>query len=197
MKILDFSKSLLYSGSRNFTNFWNSRISKCTGPIYSSRSLHFCCLFYDIFSPNPSNPTKRTHENRDFRFWRPGIIENHENPLKIMKSHWKIWKKLISRKHRWLQEAVTLRIFGVRELQNILGTSTRRDLFISGVYFLMFSLWTLRNRPNVHTKTGIFVLAGRHWKSWQTIENHQNPKNPVFVCTFGRFRMDQSEKFKQ
>ena len=52
-------------------------------------------------------------------------------------------KIMIFWKRHWFQEAVASRILGVREFQDILGTSTHRGLFISGINFLIFSLWTL------------------------------------------------------
>ena len=72
VEILDFSKTSLTSRDCNFTKIWSLRISKYTRHIYSSRSLHFWCLIHATPSSIPSKPTKRTHENRNFRFWRCG-----------------------------------------------------------------------------------------------------------------------------
>ena len=72
VEILDFSKTSLTSRDCNFTKIWSLRISKYTRHIYSSRSLHFWCLIHATPSSIPSKPTIRTHENRNFRFWRCG-----------------------------------------------------------------------------------------------------------------------------
>ena len=50
--------------------------TKHTGTIYSSRSLHFWCLFYATATPNPSKPAKRTDK-------KIGIFQNFDkNHLK-------------------------------------------------------------------------------------------------------------------
>ena len=79
------------------------------------------------------------------------------------------------RKHHRLQEAVALRIFGIRQFQNLLGTSAHRDLFISGVYFLLFHFEPLKldqtypQNPEFPALTRfgseILEIMKIHWKS--------------------------------
>ena len=144
-----YKKTPSSSGGRNFTNFWSSRILKYIGHVYSSRALHFWHWFLGPPTLNPSNPTKRNHKNRNFRFW---LVLGRKS-LKILENHEisRFSKNTID-----FKEAATFRIFGAREFQNMLGTSTRRELFISGIAFFAFSPCTLQTRPNVTIKTDIF-----------------------------------------
>ena len=51
----------------------------------------------------------------------------------------------------WIEQAITFLIIGARELQDILGLSTRRDLFISGVYFLRKGTLPTLQQTNSYT----------------------------------------------
>ena len=82
----------------------------------------------------------------------------------------------------------------------MLGTSTHRELFISGINFFLFSLWTLQTRANISLKIGIFGFGFSMDFQWfQEIMNFlwlANPKIPIFKGMFARVWRVQSEKRK-
>ena len=123
------------SGGRNFTNFWSLRILKYIGHVYSSRALHFWHWFLGPPTLNPSNPTKRNHKNRNFRFW----LALGRKSLKILENHEISWfsKNTIDFRRPQLYEFSKLQNFKMYRTRLIIGSSS---------FFENFQVKTSQNR---------------------------------------------------